>query len=356
MKTLKHLPYEHWPQADRDDWEAAFVERDVFDDKSSPGAHLSAGTRRMILFCYRRWLGHLAAEHAALLSKPPAARITMPAVRNYVAALQAENAATTVAISVDGLYRAAGLLAPQADWDWLRRVRTGLAARATPQDRFDRLIPPWLILDLGLQMMDRSLAAAEGPRQVRERRYRDGLLLALLALWPIRRRSLAALTVSRHVERAGKKYRLRLHPEDTKAGREESYDCPEILAPYIDHYLTEIRPLFPGADSNDGLWTSARGKPLCEGWLYELVGRHTKQAFGKAMCLHDFRRAAHTFLAMEAPELIGLIPGVLQHASPDVGDQHYNLARSTMASRRYAVHVSKVRERLRPAWRRQQQG
>ena len=176
------------------------------------------------------------------------------------------------------------------------------------------------------------------------------------ALWPIRRRSLAALTVSRHVERAGKKYRLRLHPEDTKAGREESYDCPEILAPYIDHYLTEIRPLFPGADSNDGLWTSARGKPLCEGWLYELVGRHTKQAFGKAMCLHDFRRAAHTFQAMEAPELIGLIPGILQHASPDVGDQHYNLARSTMASRRYAVHVSKVRERLRPAWRRQQQG
>ena len=36
------------------------------------------------------------------------------------------------------------------------------------------------------------------------------------------------------------------------------------------------------------------------------------------MCLHDFRRAAATFLAMDAPEKIGLIPGVLQHASPDV--------------------------------------
>ena len=66
------------------------------------------------------------------------------------------------------------------------------------------------------------------------------------------------------------------------------------------------------------------------------------------MSIHDFRRAAATFLAMDAPEKIGLIPGVLQHASPDAGDQHYNLARSMQAGRRFAAHLANARNRLRP--------
>ena len=64
--------------------------------------------------------------------------------------------------------------------------------------------------------------------------------------------------------------------------------------------------------------------------------------FGKAMGLHDFRSAAATFIATDAPDKIGLIPGVLQHASPDVGEQHYNLARSVEASRRFAAHLSRT--------------
>jgi integrase/recombinase XerD len=70
--------------------------------------------------------------------------------------------------------------------------------------------------------------------------------------------------------------------------------------------------------------------------------------FGKDMCVHDFRRAASTFLAMDAPEKIGLIPGVLQHLKPEVSEQHYNLARSMQAARRFAEHLANARNRLRP--------
>jgi hypothetical protein len=66
------------------------------------------------------------------------------------------------------------------------------------------------------------------------------------------------------------------------------------------------------------------------------------------MCIHDFRRAAATFLAMDAPEKIGLIPGVLQHASPDPGDQHYNLKHTVQAGRRFGAHLANARNRLRP--------
>ena len=77
-------------------------------------------------------------------------------------------------------------------------------------------------------------------------------------------------------------------------------------------------------------------------------GREFQERFGKSMGLHDFRRAAATFVAMDAPDLIGLVPGVLQHASPEVSERHYNLARSVEASRRFAAHLARTRAKLRP--------
>ena len=39
--------------------------------------------------------------------------------------------------------------------------------------------------------------------------------------------------------------------------------------------------------------------------------------------------------------------GVLQHASPEPGEQHYNLSRSMQAGRRFAAHLAEARNRLR---------
>src|SRR5262249_50879022 len=71
------------------------------------------------------------------------------------------------------------------------------------------------------------------------------------------------------------------------------------------------------------------------------------EGLGKAMCLHDSRRAGATFLATVAPDQVGLIPGILQHASPEVSEKHYNLARSVEASRRFGAHLAQTRGMLR---------
>lgn len=353
MKSLKHLPIDRWPAADRAALQAAFVVGDIFDDDGGPGAHLSPGSRRSITFAYRRWLGFLSAAHPEVFAEMPGNRISPDLVRDFITYLSAAVSSNTVAITITHLYYAARLIAPGDDWLWLRSVKSRLTAQTRPTDRFDRLVAPWRVLDHGIELMDMAFTLPQSGRHERDIQFRDGLLLALLGVWQIRRRSLTALTVSRHVERIGEHIQLLLYPEDTKSRRAESFLVPEILVPYFARYLDQIRPRLLGPGRTDAFWVSCRGTALCGQQLYSIVHRRTYSAFGRAMALHDFRRAAHTYLAMEAPELIGLIPGVLQHASPDVGDQHYNLARSTMASRRYAVHVSKVRERLRPAWRRQ---
>jgi integrase len=195
--------------------------------------------------------------------------------------------------------------------------------------------------------MEEAQAKPADPWRLREIQFRDGLTIAILTLWPIRRRSLAALTITRHLTLDGLRAELRLFPEDTKSKRAESWVVPEQLLPYLTTYLEVIRPALLRGNDCGALWISQRGQRLPAGALYDMVIKRTGEHFGQSMSLHDFRRSAPTFLAMEAPEKVELIPGILQHKSADVGQRHYNLARSTKASRRHVQTVSAVKERLR---------
>jgi integrase/recombinase XerD len=347
MRKLKHLPLEHWPAADHDAFDAAYRPGDIFDESRGPGAHHSEGWRRMIRTTWRRWLGFLTGHYPADLLKPPAERITPERMRAFVEHLSAEVRPTTVAMAVPHICAAARLIAPERDWRWLALLKARLAGRCAPEDRFERLVPPWHTLDFGIEMMEEA-ANLPSDRSQRELYYRDGLLIAFTSAWPIRRRSIAALTVARHLEFDAAGVNVLLYPEDTKSKRAESFRVPEKLLPYLLRYLNEIRPRLLGRHHHDGLWASNKSCPLTAGRIYDIVRGRITAKFGKAMGLHDFRRAAHTFIATNAPEQIGLIPGVLQHTSLDMGDQHYNLARSVEASRRFAAHLARTRAKLRP--------
>jgi hypothetical protein len=333
MRILKHLPVNQWQEDDREAFRVAYQPGDIFDGTAGPGAHLAKGTRKLIHTAYRRWLGFLRTYFPADLLLPPADRITPDRVRDLIEHLGVEIRQTSVVNVVDNLRYAARLMAPERDWQWLATVKRRLAADAYAEDRFDQLVPPWHILDFGIELMDEALTLPSVRKQ-RELQYRDGLILALISLWLIRRRSIEALTVSRHFEFDAAGMNMLLYKEDTKAKRAESFRVPEELLPYLLHYLKEIRPRLLGPNNHDGLWASFRGRPLGDDRIYNMVRRRVFAKFGKYMGLHDFRRAAATFLAMDAPELIGLIPGMLQHVSPDLGQQVYNLARSVQARAR----------------------
>ena len=143
MRTLKHLPVDEWPEADREAFKAAYAPGDVFDETAGPGAHLAEGTRRMIRTAYRRWLGFLKTNYPDDLLMPPADRITPERVRAFINHLSTETRASSVAFVAHNLYQAARLIAPTTDWAWLRSLKSRLLSRAQPEDRFDRLVPPW---------------------------------------------------------------------------------------------------------------------------------------------------------------------------------------------------------------------
>jgi integrase/recombinase XerD len=345
MRRLKHLPIEDWPETDTAAFAKAYLPGDIFDETNGPGAHHSKGWRRMIGTSYRRWLGFLKEHYPDDILRAPADRITPERVRTFVEQLSGEVRQTTVALSVANLYGAARLIAPEADWRWLGSLKARLAGRATPENRFDRLVPAWQTFDLGL--MEEAGRLPSNARKEQDLQYRDGLILVFVSLWNMRRRSLEALTVTRHLEFDHGGVNVLLFPDDTKSKREESFRVPAPILPYLMHYLNVVRPRLVGHRTHDGLWASYRGGPVGYGHLYGIARGRVRAEFGKSMGLHDFRRAAATFLAMEAPDKIGVIPGILQHASPEVSQRHYNLARSVEASRRVGAHLAKVRARLK---------
>ena len=106
----------------REAFRAAYAPGDVFDGTAGCGVQLSEGTREWVKFVYRRWLGFLKATYPDDLSKPPADRITPERVRAFIDHLSANMRPNSVAIVANHLYTAARLIAPKADWAWLRSL------------------------------------------------------------------------------------------------------------------------------------------------------------------------------------------------------------------------------------------
>ncbi len=235
-RKLKHLPVKDWPEADLEAFQHAYAPGDIFDEDRAPGAHHSEVWRRMIRTTWRRWLGFLTEHYPANLMKAPTERITPETTRAFVEHLSAEVRPTTVAMSVAHLYAAARPIAPAIDWRWLASLKARLAGRASPQDRFECLVPPWHTLDFGIEMMEEA-ASLRSARSQRELHYRDGLLIAFMSALPLRRRNISALTVTRHLEFDAAGVNILLYPEDTKSKRAESFRVPDTLLPYLLSYL-----------------------------------------------------------------------------------------------------------------------
>jgi hypothetical protein len=108
------------------------------------------------------------------LLKSPVARITPERVRGFIDSLSAEIRPTSLVIVLDNLCYAARLIAPRGDWGWLASIKARLAARAKPEDRFDRFVPAWYTLDLGIELMDSRLVVGElpGPDQALRHAHR----------------------------------------------------------------------------------------------------------------------------------------------------------------------------------------
>jgi hypothetical protein len=339
-----HLPYAQWPAADRLLWERAMgSDDDPFADAA--GARLAKASQHDYLFAWRRFLGFLAIHEPTALEVAPAERLTIERVRPFVAHLAETSIPRSVAIQVDAVYKAARVMMPERDWTWLKAFKARLFRAAPASAPTGPVITSLQLLDLGLQLVDESKPTRGTPISKEDAvRYRDGLMIALLAFIQPRRKNLAALEIGRHLVREGDGWFVIIPREEAKTGTPMEYLVPEFLEPYLAFYLDTVRPTLLRHRTCPALWVSSRGGAICYGAIGQIFSRRLTNRLGFRVTLHDVRDAAATTWAIFAPDQIGVARDLLAHADLRT-IKHYNRARGIEASRAHNQLIAAMRRK-----------
>ncbi|MBV8573655.1 MAG: hypothetical protein JOZ58_01260 [Acetobacteraceae bacterium] len=89
---------------------------------------------------------------------------------------------------------------------------------------------------------------------------------------------------------------------------------PADLVPWLDRYLAEVRPRFPGAGSHAALWAGFKGRGLTGQAVYAAISERTAKGLGQAVNPHLFRSCAATTIAIVRPGQIGIARDLLAHS------------------------------------------
>jgi len=345
-KPRMHLLVNSWPTEDQARWQAAFQAGDRFDG-SGPGSHLAESTRRNLSESYGRFLSFVSAHRHDLLDLLPDARIDRLIVADYVAWRRKVCGDAMVAVDLDRLRGALRLICPGVDWSWLQTMTKRIAAAAPRKAPKYHLVTSEHLYAVGIALMDRAIAEAEAAKPISKAHaleYRDGLMIAFLALIPLRRRTLAALRIGKHLVKTGDLWSLDIPAADTKARRPLEYPTSPELSARIDSYLERFRRRIPGADTHTGLWASNKRGPMSGVAICAAVRRRTKRAFGFTVNPHRFRHAAASFWSIHDPVNVRGAKDLLGHASFGMTEKHYLMAQSRLAGRALAQVVDAARK------------
>ena len=338
-----YLRYSEWPSRDQTLWKRAFEAKiDPFDD-GGPGAHLAERTVQQLQYAYGKFLYFLSGEHEDLLKRAPARRLNAKIIKEYASWQPETCGGVTFSLYLYHLWLALRYLCPRNDWRWLSAISTRIRMQARPKPEKHHLVTSETLYKLGIRLMDDTLACGKPPTSWRvQTGFRDGLIIALLALIPLRRRTLSALRIGKQLIRSGDEWSLDIPAKDVKTKRPLDYPISQELSQRIDMYVNEIRPQISGAGTHDYLWASTRGRPLRGRLIYNAVRRRTRTAFGFPVNLHRFRSAAPTLWSIRDPANVRGAKDLLGHASFATTEKYYLMSQSRLAGRALARAISHV--------------
>ena len=191
----RSMPPGEWPASHRETWEEIF----------RPGLPLRKGgaasryaevSREDFALRYGAFLDFLQRSGLLDPSAGPAAQVTPQNVELYIAELKGRVRSVTVWNCIYKLRMAARLLDPKADFAWLSEIEQDLALVMEPRSKFDRVVLAERLVQAGLTLVTEAEAFAKYPLK-RAIGIRNGLIIALLAVCPIRIKNYAALEIGR---------------------------------------------------------------------------------------------------------------------------------------------------------------
>lgn len=233
-----------------------------------------------------------------------------------------------------------------------------------PKADFDRIVLTERLVEAGQTLIREAEADINGPWLRRALLIRNGLMVALLAVCPIRLKNFAGLEIGLSFLRLEGKWWIVL--EDTKSRRPDYRPVPSFLTDSIESYLEIYRPVLlrqatggsePQPDLSRGvapsiiaspsemacaLWLGRRGNPLGYSQVERALTETTRMTLGVPVNPHRFRTSAATTAALYASQTPHLASALLQHCDAKITEQHYNRASSLSVAYDFAKLVREL--------------
>jgi site-specific recombinase XerD len=338
------LPLDKWPEADRLAWSSAC--RPAERLKRGGGASgLAPITRSDLLRRYGYFLDHIRRNEGLDPDAGAAVVVTPERVERYIAELKTHVGSVTVYGSIYKLRRMAQFLAPGRDYTWLTEIEKDLALVMEPKSKLDRLVYTNIIVEAGWVLMVEADATKERTALARARQFRNGLMIALLALHPVRLKNFAALKIGRTFVKVKDKWWIVLPASETKEKRSDEREVDHCLTSWIERYLSIHRPvLAASSDPQTALWLSSNdGNAVTYLAVERIVSVTTMETIGVDISPHLFRAAGATSCAVWSGDQPHLGSALLHHVDPAITREHYNRATSLSANQSFIALIKSLR-------------
>ena len=293
--------------------------------KPSTRAGLERAYGYLLEFCHRNGLFDRDVEASA--------HVSPEIIDAFINELHRRVGSVTRAVYISRIRTIVRILAPGRDLVWLRELEADLRYAARPRPKSHRIVSSERLLTLGLELIRRGETSNHLTELGRARLVRDGVIIALLALCPIRLRNLAELGLGRQLRRIGETWWLILAADETKTGHPDERPVPEIVGEAIEQWLTHWRSAFH--PSNDAFWPSVKGGALAYTYVGHIITETTRRELGIAVNPHLFRDCAVYTVAINAGDRMGIASGLLQHTNQRTVEKNYNKGASHEAVRLY---------------------
>jgi integrase len=331
-EKVRSIPPRDWPTADHKVWTQACVPA----QRLKPGggaAHLKPSTRAgleraygyLLEFCHRNGLFDRDADAGA--------HVSPEIIDVFINELNRRVGSVTRAVYISRIRTIVRILAPARDLVWLRELDADLRYAAEPRPKSHRIVSSERLLVLGLELIRRGETSEYLTELGRARLVRDGVIIALLALCPIRLRNLAELGLGRQLRRIGETWWLILAGDETKTGHPDERPVPKIVGEAIEQWFGHWRLVFHPSD--DAFWPSVKGGALAYTYVGHIITETTRRELGIAVNPHLFRDCAVYTVAINAGDRMGITSGLLHHTNRHTVEKHYNKGASHDAVRRY---------------------
>jgi integrase len=341
----RSLPIAEWPKTDRDGWDRACQPGRRLQ-RGGAASHLAPVSQADIANRYGLYLDFLQ-RHGRLDSTLGAISLVTPAnVNEFIAELQARVRSVTVWNSVYKLRRAAQLIAPERDFGWLTEIEKDIALVMVPRSKADRLVLTERLVEAGLVLIKEAEMFGKTPLECAVG-VRNGLLIVLLALDPIRVKNFAALAIAETFVNVDGRWWIYVPADDTKSNFVDQRQVPEFITDEVNKYVDKHRKVLTrDNDAEPALWVSSTtGQQMTAKNLGTLISRLTRETIGVDVSPHLFRTAAASTVAVHGGKFAHIASPLLNHRDESITEEHYNRATSLEAGDTYAAIAETYRLR-----------